>query len=157
MQVLSKHWQWYNTYCIVHRRGPVPGLWQSLSITSLLEDCWWWNFPALLTSLPCCPADASAHSAVNARKHFTLQGLSNRRSLPAGNTSSLTQASLSAPSSSLWPLSFHLISIYHIIVLNSIFFVLIVFNVIVYLCTLENKGYKVSWTIHILLIWLNGK
>ncbi|KAL3999967.1 nuclear distribution protein NudE-like 1 [Sarotherodon galilaeus] len=33
-------------------------------------------------------ADASAsqsgHSAVNARKHFTLQGLSNRRSLPAG-------------------------------------------------------------------------
>ncbi|PWA16108.1 hypothetical protein CCH79_00016827, partial [Gambusia affinis] len=31
-------------------------------------------------------ADASAHSAVNVRKHFTLQGLSNRRSLPAEPT-----------------------------------------------------------------------
>lgn len=37
------------------------------------------------------PADASAappgYSAANARKRFTLQGLSNRRSLPAGNSS----------------------------------------------------------------------
>ncbi|XP_038158982.1 guanine nucleotide exchange factor DBS isoform X2 [Cyprinodon tularosa] len=31
-------------------------------------------------------ADASGQSAVNARKHFTLQGLSNRRSLPAEPT-----------------------------------------------------------------------
>lgn len=51
--------------------------------------------PAAELTNPCSillslSADASAgqsgHSAANARKRFTLQGLSNRRSLPAGNS-----------------------------------------------------------------------
>lgn len=59
------------------------------------------SFPAVLT--PCslllshsvdASASQSGHSAANARKRFTLQGLSNRRSLPAGKQHDSTHRAL---------------------------------------------------------------
>lgn len=81
------------------RKNQLPGSrLQTRSNSTLHLRCFFFLllfvFLAVLTPTPSCfspcladvSASQSGHSAANARKRFTLQGLSNRRSLPAGNT-----------------------------------------------------------------------
>lgn len=74
--------------------------------------CSFWTF-LLHLALLCRSVDASANrsgnSAINARRPFTLQGLSKRRSLPAGNSESAFHPpppSSSSPLTSLPTLSY---------------------------------------------------
>lgn len=87
--------------------------------------CSLWTF-LLRLALRCCSVDASANRsgnpAVNARRPFTLQGLSKRRSLPAGNTESAfyprPPSSSSSPLptlSSLWTTDFLFVNNIHLV------------------------------------------